>query len=305
MDPAQAQQRFQRGEALEKEKRFRDAMVEFRAAAKLGHGAAMTRIGLAHVFGHGVPKSAAKAHEWFKKSAATGDAEGLRNLALDFRDGVPEAGVARDRAEGLRFMRMAGEAGLAKAMFNVGVWIGEDDSADPEQIVWLKRAIDAGSVEAINTLGACYKNGIGGLEKNVEAAIALYRQAAEKGDSTAMYNLGANHYHGTGVEHDLTKAAEWYERAMIAGHDGAAGALMDVKRTLADLKVSAPCSACGRPATNRCSGCMLDTYCSVDCQRAHWQTHKAECKAKRADADKKKAGRTTLELCLVLEKKND
>ncbi|KAJ7617735.1 hypothetical protein FB45DRAFT_932559 [Roridomyces roridus] len=36
---------------------------------------------------------------------------------------------------------------------------------------------------------------------------------------------------------------------------------------------------CGEPADNRCSACKTVSYCSKECQRGDWKTHKAACKA--------------------------
>ncbi|KAK7050673.1 MYND-type domain-containing protein [Favolaschia claudopus] len=36
---------------------------------------------------------------------------------------------------------------------------------------------------------------------------------------------------------------------------------------------------CGKPAINRCSACKLSSYCSKECQRADWKSHKPRCKA--------------------------
>lgn len=39
------------------------------------------------------------------------------------------------------------------------------------------------------------------------------------------------------------------------------------------------CASCGSPASgNKCGSCKSVSYCGRDCQRAHWPTHKAECK---------------------------
>jgi hypothetical protein len=44
------------------------------------------------------------------------------------------------------------------------------------------------------------------------------------------------------------------------------------------VKALADCDACGSAnARSRCASCRLVYYCSVDCQRSHWRTHKPEC----------------------------
>lgn len=36
---------------------------------------------------------------------------------------------------------------------------------------------------------------------------------------------------------------------------------------------------CTKTASKACNGCFLVQYCSRDCQVAHWQTHKKDCKS--------------------------
>lgn len=38
------------------------------------------------------------------------------------------------------------------------------------------------------------------------------------------------------------------------------------------------CQVCAREASKKCSGCKKVYYCSVECQKAHWKTHKEVCK---------------------------
>jgi len=40
------------------------------------------------------------------------------------------------------------------------------------------------------------------------------------------------------------------------------------------------CPPCGKPASKMCSSCKEVTYCSGECQKAHWKLHKAACRAK-------------------------
>ena len=43
------------------------------------------------------------------------------------------------------------------------------------------------------------------------------------------------------------------------------------------LPVPKFCVVCAKPSSLRCSRCLGANYCSVDCQRKHWKTHKESC----------------------------
>jgi len=49
----------------------------------------------------------------------------------------------------------------------------------------------------------------------------VHLEAAEKGDSNAMYKLGDAYLRGTGTEKNIKKAAAWFEKAALAGNDAA------------------------------------------------------------------------------------
>ncbi|MBT9560597.1 MAG: SEL1-like repeat protein [Myxococcales bacterium] len=233
-----AEAHFQRGWDLREQNCLEEALVEWRAAAALGHGKAMTNIGFAYEHGRGVAKNVAEAHEWYKRAAAAGDLWGMYNLAVLLRFGEPEAGIAPDRAEARRLTRIAAEGGHVDAMVNLGLSLGNANRDDPEQIVWLRRAIEKGSKEATGQLGFCYKNGMGGLEKNTATANQWYLKSAALGDANAMYNLGVSYENGDGVEKNLATAAEWFERASKAGHADAPAKLERVKQLIAEEQVA-------------------------------------------------------------------
>jgi hypothetical protein len=40
------------------------------------------------------------------------------------------------------------------------------------------------------------------------------------------------------------------------------------------------CPVCESPAHSRCSRCKSVCYCSQECQRSHWNSHKKDCRPK-------------------------
>ena len=71
---------------------------------------------------------------------------------------------------------------------------------------------------AIYYLGTQYDYGQYGLEKDVTRAVELYERAAELGVKDAHFNLGCLYDKGTDVEKDTAKAFRHYEAAAMCGH---------------------------------------------------------------------------------------
>jgi hypothetical protein len=55
------------------------------------------------------------------------------------------------------------------------------------------------------------------------------------------------------------------------------------KKAAEEAAVSSACAKCGAQAgapgvqLRKCSACGKACYCGVQCQRAHWRQHKAQC----------------------------
>ena len=68
-------------------------------------------------------------------------------------------------------------------------------------------------------MGTCYKFGWG-VEINYDIAMKWYLTAAGNGSGEGMYELGEWYrFGGHGVEKDLEKARQWYEKCVAAGED--------------------------------------------------------------------------------------
>ena len=81
---------------------------------------------------------------------------------------------------------------------------------------WYEKAADKGDASAMNNLGLLYHNGQG-VAQDYAKAREWYEKAADKGDASAMTNLGVLYHNGQGVAQDYAKAREWYEKAADKG----------------------------------------------------------------------------------------
>ena len=61
-------------------------------------------------------------------------------------------------------------------------------------------------------MGTVYYNG-----RDYERAVSCFRNAAEKEDVAAQYNLGVCYYNGQGVTQDFVQAVYWFQRAAEQG----------------------------------------------------------------------------------------
>jgi TPR repeat protein len=200
---------------------------------------------LAFFNGEGVAKDVVEAYNWFKSSDETGEPRALRNLAISFRNGVPEAGINVDHAEAMRLMRMAADAGLPDAMYDLAVWLREANKNDPAALEWFMKGADTGDVDCMMVVGDLHRTGAYGLHPDYSkarpwyeraAAIGdadqilriadtlqvsgdlvraaeLYEKAVDRGSATAMVNLGLCYEHGKGVAKSAEKAVELFQRA--------------------------------------------------------------------------------------------
>lgn len=139
----------------------RRAAEILRAAADMGHVAAMVDLGVAYEQGDGVDEDAARAVEWYLRATEAGNATAQCNLGYCHFAG---RGVPRNAAQA---------------------------------VVWYRRAADNGSARAYNNLGYCYKRGEG-VSKNERRAYDMYKTAAMKGDADGVCNAAWRLGIGTG-----------------------------------------------------------------------------------------------------------
>jgi TPR repeat protein len=132
-------------------------------------------------------------------------------------------------AEAMAYYKRAADLGQLQAMNNYG-FILASSSQEVEKVQeglgFIKKAAEGGLNAARRNMAAIYLNGLGGEERNPEAALALLDKAAAEGDDQAMFELAQFYLELGGPERvDDDKAWDWLNKAGDAGNPNALATL--------------------------------------------------------------------------------
>lgn len=94
---------------------------------------------------------------------------------------------------------------------------GEEDKDYEKAIRYLFKALETGSIEAINEIGCIYQYGRG-VEKDKAKAVKWYRCGAELGDPSSMNELADCLLKGIGMKKNIGESIQWYRRAAELGN---------------------------------------------------------------------------------------
>ncbi|KAL1530577.1 hypothetical protein AB1Y20_001477 [Prymnesium parvum] len=192
----------QRGLTLLEEGDPAKAVGQFTLAARAGSADGNFYLALAYdnllgVNARGEPivePSPEAAYRCYLRAADGGHAEAMMNLSFCYRHGE---GVAQDVRAAFGWLERSAAAGSARALFNAGV------ALDPLHPPW-GTAGDARPEHAM-------------LPKQPERAVEYYRRAVDAGHAKAKVNLGIALYTGTGCEKDVGAAAALWKEAAEEG----------------------------------------------------------------------------------------
>jgi TPR repeat protein len=184
--------------------------------ATLGDPAAEETVGGIYRRGAGVPKDPAEALKWLRKAAEQG--YDVAQVEIGWMYGNGE-GVPHDDRTAVEWYRKAAEQGHAPAEVLLGAMYVQGRGVtkdDKAAVEWYRKASEQGMANAQAELGAMYARGQG-VPQDYSAAAEWYRKAAQQGDSMAEYNLGLCYENGRGVPKDLKAAVDWYTKAAAQG----------------------------------------------------------------------------------------
>jgi uncharacterized protein len=152
------------------------------AAATRGEAEAQVNLAYLYVRGHGVAPDRGMAWRLYSAAARQGDAEAMNAIGFAYQHGNPP--VARDPAEAAR---------------------------------WYCAAVLRGHARAMNNLALLHEAGAG-VPRDLAAARALWRQAAERGNPNGSANLGRS------MLADPAERAQGVRHLEEAAQAGSAGA---------------------------------------------------------------------------------
>ena len=134
---------------------------------------------------------------------------------------VGHAAYARkDWPAAMKAFQQSAEAGNAEGAWELSLMHahGKTGVVDKEQArEWLKIAADGGAVKAQMFLAQMSAFGRGGYEKDESVAFEYLERAADQGNAHATHQLGVRYLYAVGVEQDLDKAIEQFDRAIELG----------------------------------------------------------------------------------------
>ena len=135
-------------------------------------------------------------------------------------------------AEAMTYYKRAADAGQLQAMNNYGfILAGSSQEVEKtkEGLEFIKKASDGGLNAARRNMAAIYLNGLGGEERNPDAAVELLEKAAGEGDGQAQFELAQFYLELGGPEKvDDDKAWEWLNKGAEAGNANALATLGSV-----------------------------------------------------------------------------
>ncbi|WP_299693836.1 SEL1-like repeat protein [uncultured Tateyamaria sp.] len=169
--------------------------------------------GMAHHSGDGVLQDYRAAAGHIRAAAEQGYAPAANMLGRYHFEGL---GVARDRAQALRWLEVAADTGEPNFVFDLAQVLETDPATTPRAATLYATAAQAGLADAAVNLGVLYQQGRG-VAQDYDRARSLYDGPAANGHPRALNNLGLLYVRANGVPQDYARAADLFAQAAEQG----------------------------------------------------------------------------------------
>ena len=186
------------------------AMALFRKAAADGHAMAQYNLGLRYDQGEVVNVDKRQAFNWYMKSAEQGFASAQRAVADMYFVGN---GVDQSKPKAIEWYKLAAKNGDAVSIYNVAVFLMEDNGHTDETLALLKSAADQDHVNSHLLLAQYFSAELEDYDKEW----VHLRKAADLGSAVAWHDIGVKYGNGRGVDKDPDAALFAFEVALSLG----------------------------------------------------------------------------------------
>lgn len=187
-------------------------------AAKNGNPDGQFLLGYCYSNGLGVESNKTESTTWFQKASDHNQPQAQLLMAIRYAKGTE---VTKNTSEALRLAIASATAGIPRAQSILGMsyLVGDIVTKNPEEgLKWIRKAADQGHAPAQWQLGNCNRDGLGGLQQDIEAAMRWYRSATNLGDANAPYSLGMCYFSGESIAKDTGEAIKWFIKAADRGN---------------------------------------------------------------------------------------
>ena len=136
--------------------------------------------------------------------------EELNELCEQYLHGTD--GVEENPAEAAAIAKLSADRGDAKGQFSYATFLHDGlgvEKNDAAALEYWQKSADQDYPAALAILGLCMLNGLCGVEKDPEKAVAYFKKAAELGHGDSYFHLAMTYRDGIGVEKNAALAEKY------------------------------------------------------------------------------------------------
>lgn len=197
------------------------AIELFKKAADAGYLETMESLGVCYSTGDGVVQDDYEAFRWFSLATEKGEAFAQKNLGISYRRGI---GTVENKTLAIQWFEKAAEQGNIQAKICLADMYAAGEGVAINYYkaeTYYRDVIEAGEGDfyddAIGSLALMYATKI----NDYYNAFPLWKIAAERGNTTAKYNLGLCYHIAWGTFKDDSQAFYWWRQAGEEGDEDA------------------------------------------------------------------------------------
>ena len=182
------------------------------AEANAGSPSAQRILGTMYDRGNGVAANPIEAVSWYRRAAASNDAEAefLLSQMLDVG-----RGTAQNAAESAVHLRLAASGGWLRAQQVLAYRLENGTGvrkSEAEAAAWYRRAAERGDAISQQKLADLLAKGRG-VDKNEAEALDWYRKAGEQGSGGAAWQAAQMYFKGRGTAKNDSAGMDWLRKA--------------------------------------------------------------------------------------------